>query len=139
MFPVLVLLLLSSPAFAQAVYKCTVDGKVAYGDMPCSGGASIELAVPAAPEPDPNSGRELRLLTTLQAQRSTREAAEAVEARAHARAHRAAAARDRRCATRRLHQRWMDEDLSKAAGKRRESLSTKAHRHRQQMALECPG
>lgn len=142
MFPVLalVLLLACCPAFGQAVYKCTTDGKVAYGDVPCSVGQSVELAVPAAPEPDPAAERDLqrqgRLLASLQEQRVRRELA---AARAQARANRAAAMQERRCAKQRLRQRWLDEDGARATGKRREALGTRAQRHRQEMALECPG
>lgn len=141
MFPVLALALWLAcvPAWGQAVYKCTADGKTTYGDVPCSGAPSVELAVPAAPEPDPAGQRELerqeRLLAGLQAQRIGREVA---AARERARASRAAAAQERRCAKLRLRQRWLEQDGARASGKARDSLTLKIQRQRQAMALECP-
>ena len=141
MFPVLalVLWLACGPAWGQAVYKCTVDGTTTYGDMPCGGAPSVELAVPSAPAPDPAGQRERErqagVLARLQEQRIGREVA---AAREQERARRAAANQERRCAKLRLRQRWLDEDGARANGKQRDALGLKAHRHRQEMALECP-
>ena len=141
MFPVLalVLWLACGPAWGQAVYKCTMDGTTTYGDMPCSGAPSVELALPAAPEPDPASQRERerqgRVLAALQEQRIARELA---AARARERASRAAAAQERRCAKLRLRQRWLEEDSARASGRQRDAIRVKTQRHRQEMALECP-
>ena len=141
MFPVLALILWLAcvPAWGQAVYKCTVDGKTAYGDTPCNGAPSVELAVPSAPQPDPASQHELerqgRLLANLQEQRARRELA---AARARERANRAAATQERRCAKLRLRLRWLEEDGSRATGKQRDAFNVKTQRHRQEMALECP-
>ena len=136
---VVLLLVLMNPAFAQPVYKCTVDGKAAYGDQPCTAGPTVELDVPAAPA-DPHGAHELQrqkaMLASLQKQRYAREAR---AARARARGARAAAAQQRRCARMGLKQRWMDEDINKAMSEQRESARAKAHRHRQSMAIECPG
>jgi hypothetical protein len=137
---VLVLLLCAVPSAAQPVYKCTVAGKVVYSDHACDGASSVALDIPAAPAPDPAAEEELRrqkaLLAGLRKQRHAREVA---EARAQARASRAAAQEARRCARLRLQQKWADEDLAKAAGDHQEALRKKARRHREAMALECPG
>ncbi|MFP5391694.1 MAG: DUF4124 domain-containing protein [Gammaproteobacteria bacterium] len=144
----LVWLLFVHPVFAQTMYptmyKCTVNGVPTYADQPCPGVPTSELRIVPAPDPDPDSEsgaatgaqRERTLLASLEQQRRKREAQAQREA---ARAQRAAAVQQRRCAKLRLHQRWADEDLARASGKQRDALRTKAQRHRQEMALECPG
>ena len=136
---VLTICLLCGPACAQAVYKCSIDGKVAYGDRPCGSGSSAELRVPQAPAPDPVAAltlkREQAKLASLQKQRYAREAR---EERARARFDRAAAAHSHQCAKLRMRTRWADEDLSREAGNRKEALRTKARRQHDVLALECP-
>lgn len=142
MFPVVivVLLVLSVPALAQSIYKCTQHGTTLYGDQPCSGGHVTTLALPAAPAPDPDAARSLQrqqaLLARLEKQRHAREVR---EQRVQARIDQAAAVQARRCGTLRLQQKWTDEDLSRAVGDNKEALRKKARRQRQAMALECPG
>ncbi len=145
MFPLLVLalLLLVRPVSAQTVYKCRVDGKLAYGDVPCAAGSAEALRVPTAPPPDPDTearlARQKALLTVLQNERRVNEVREARAARAQERAGRAAAQRYQQCARERLHQKWAEEDAAQASGNRRETLRTRARRQRETMALACPG
>lgn len=141
MIPVVavVLLLWCVPAAAQSIYKCTVGGKVAYGDRPCDAGDALELAVPAAPAPDPEAAQVLaRQKAALAAIEKQRHARQAAEAKAAARAGKASAQAERRCAKLRLQQRWHDEELARALSEQRDALRRKALRHRQTMAIECP-
>lgn len=139
MIPVVatVLLLWCIPAAAQSIYKCTVGGKVAYGDRPCEAGAGLEVAVPPAPEPDPDTMQRLErqkaALVAIQKER------QGDETRASKRVTRAQVLEARRCAKMRLRQRWHDEDAAQALSENRTALRRKAARHRQTMAIECPG
>ncbi len=136
---VLAVCLACGPVWAQAVYKCTVDGKVAYGDRPCERGETTQLKIPVAPEPDPDAARALQRDTLELARvQKARYAREAIEERQRARASRAAAVQAQRCAKLRLNKKWADEDLAKEAGDRKESLRIKARRQKELVALECP-
>lgn len=130
--------LLCGPACAQAVYKCSADGIISYGDRPCETGASARLPVPSAPAPDPGAtqlrNREQVHLARLEQQRFARDAR---EERERARFDRAAAAHARQCARLRMRARWADEDLAREAGKREEALRTRARRQHEVLGLEC--
>lgn len=142
MFPIVVLILLLAalPTAAQSVYKCTVAGKVSYGDQPCADAVVTELLTPAATPADPASASSLQrqkaLLAGLEKQRHKREAA---QERIDARIDKAAAAQARRCAKLRLQQQWAQQDLAQTEGKGKDALRKKAERQRQGMRLECPG
>lgn len=127
------------PAAAQTVYKCTVDGKVSYGETPCVAGKADVLAVPAAPPADPQAERELKrqkaLLAKLQKERN---AAEARDERDQARAAKAAAARKQRCDKLRLQRKWSDEDVARSGSQARDAARLKAQRQAEAMAVECP-
>jgi hypothetical protein len=127
------------PAAAQTVYKCTLDGKVSYGETPCAAGKADLLAVPAAPPPDPHAQRELKRQEALLAKlQQERRATEARDQRAQARAARAAAARKQRCDKLRLQTKWADEDLARSGSQARGAARLKAQRQADAMAVECP-
>jgi Rad3-related DNA helicase len=137
---ILAICVLSNGAAAQTVYKCSVDGKVAYGDTPCATGKTIELSVPAAPATSPDTGKELERQKALLARIEKERLAHAArEQRGQARDGHAAAARKQRCDKLRLQQKWAEEDLRKAAGPATEPLKLKVRRQAEALAVECPG
>jgi hypothetical protein len=136
--PVLATCALCQAAAAQAIYKCTVDGKVAYGDRPCASGPTIELAVPAAPAVAPAhepAQRERAALLQLEKLRLTKELA---QEREQAREQRALATRRQRCNRLRLQHKWAGEDLARTSGARLEAARIKARRQAETLAVECP-
>jgi hypothetical protein len=140
--PVLAACALCHAAAAQTIYKCRVDGKVAYGDTPCVSGDSVELAVPAvhppvhAPAPASSPARDKASLAQLEKLRLTRELH---EQREQARDRRAAAAHREKCDKLRLRRKWTEEDLARTAGPATEPLRLKLRRQAEAMAVECPG
>jgi len=126
-------------ALAGAVYKCTVDGRVTYSDMPCAAGASAVLEAPAAPSPDPAAGATLRSqqkqADMLEKARRKREEREERDA---ARDAKAAAVQRKKCDQLRLKKRWADEDARRATGQATEAARLRAHRAGEAMSLECP-
>lgn len=133
------LLVSSSAAVAQSVYKCSLGGEVTYASAPCDGASVSALAVPVAPAPDPHAAlqfkREQALLAALQKERTSRDAR---EQRAAAIAAQAAARQHQRCARIALQKRWADENAGRSAGFDKESLKRRAKRIGEAMALECP-
>jgi len=126
-------------AWAGSIYKCTVNGKVAYGDQPCAGGAGTELAVQAAPPVDKAAadklaGDKLRLL----ALEKERAAGELREERERQRAAKAYGVQKQKCDRLRLKQKWLDEDLGRARGEAVAGARLKAKRQAEALAVECP-
>jgi hypothetical protein len=140
--PVLAACALCHSAAAQAIYKCSVDGKPAYGDRPCATGQTIELAVPAAPPVSPDSGarlaRDKTTLLELEKLRATRELRELREEREHARARRVVLAQRQKCDRLRLRRKWALEDSARVSGPRAEAARLKARRQAEAVAVECP-
>jgi len=95
---------LCAPAAAQTIHKCTVDGKITYSESPCPAGAAsaTELAVPAAPVPDPSSAAELarqkQQAADLEKERLKREARQDRELEKSAHSIRAVNAHAKKCA-----------------------------------------
>ena len=140
--PVLAVCALCVPwtsAAAQAVYKCTVDGKVTYGDQPCAGGATVALAVPKAPAGPPAGAQQLaRVQAASLALEKLRLTRELREEREQARLSRAAAVRRQKCDRLRLRQKWASEDLARTEGAKLEAARIKVRRQAESMAVECP-
>lgn len=127
-------------ALVGAVYKCTVDGKVSYSDVPCAASATAStIETPAAPPPDPAANAVLRgqqkQADTLQKARLKREEREERDA---ARAAKDAAVQRKKCDQLKLKKRWADEDARRATGTATEAARLRAHRAGEAMALECP-
>jgi hypothetical protein len=136
--PALAACALCQLAGAQAIYKCNVDGKVSYGDQPCTKGDTVELPVPPPPAAQPaleQANRERSSLQQLEKLRLTRELA---EQRDNARAQRAFAAQRQKCNRLRLQHKWAIEDLARTSGARLETARIKARRHSEALAVECP-
>ena len=124
---------------ANTIYKCTVNGKVSYGDQPCNAGTGAELAVRAAPPPDKAAAEKLASdklrLAELQKDRA---ATEMREERERQRAARGAGALRQKCERLRLKQKWMEEDLRALRGEALASARLKAQRQAEVLAVECP-
>ena len=123
---------------AGAVYKCHEGGRVSYADRPCPG-AGAELALRAAPPPDPETQARLgrardmaREIDRLRAGQIMREERDSESAR------RAALALRKRCDKLRLQRQWLEEDLARTRGDARESARIKARRQAETVAVECP-
>lgn len=142
LIPVLAVCALSVPcstAGTQTLYKCTINGKVAYGDQPCASGATVQLAVPKVPASAPASAEQLAHLKAAGlALEKVRLARELRDEREQLRWSRAAATRRQKCARLRLRHKWASEDLAHAEGARRESARIKVRRQAESLAVECP-
>jgi hypothetical protein len=133
-------------AYAQPVYKCSVDGKTTYADRPCERGASSVLPPPAAGA-DASLGRvhtgDARTLLELEKLRAAREKRELVQEHADRKAARSASLRRQHCARLRLRVKWADEDVArlhgKAQGEAEMRARLRARRQRETLGVECPG
>ncbi|HEV7816999.1 MAG TPA: DUF4124 domain-containing protein [Janthinobacterium sp.] len=134
-----VLILLSSTAGAQAVYKCTGDAKISYGDRPCADGPSLQLKIPPAPvhsaADQATLARQNRELARMDKERRRTEEKELRERERHARA---AAVLHKKCAAMKLNSKWAAEDARGASGKQAARAALKARRAAEKLALECP-
>lgn len=135
-------LLWSAGACAQPVYKCTsADGKISYGTEPCADGRGVVLNAPATPSANAaaSSAAELasarREADTLQKEREKRDKA---DARAQARAERAAEARRLKCGRLALQRQWADDAARSASGKAATHAQLRARYAADKLALECP-
>lgn len=136
----LLLLALALPAGAQALHKCTVDGKTSYSQQPCEKGVGTTLAVPPAPPPDPAAAadlkRQAREANKLATERRKREAREERESLAEARA---VASHNKKCKKLQMQQKWAEEDARGATLQNMERSRQKAKRAGEIVQLECGG
>ncbi len=124
---------------AATIYKCTVNGKVSYGDQPCAAGTGAELALQAAPPPDKLAAEKLASDKLRLAQLDKERAAAAIaDERERQRAAKSAGALRQKCERQRLKQKWAEEDLRKLRGDALASARLKAQRQAQALAVECP-
>jgi hypothetical protein len=136
-----VLSLAALAAQAQAVHKCTVDGKVSYSDQPCpaNAGAKAVLDVQAAPAADPDAIKAVRQQKKqADALEKSRLKRQEKDEREDAMASRAAAVQRKKCGKLKLNKQWADEDARRATGGAAEAAKLKARRAGESMALECP-
>ena len=134
----LALCALAQGAAAQTIYKCTVGGKVSYGEQPCADGKMTTLALPPAPD----AGAAMKQLehdkarlAAIQKERATRETREAKEGE---RAARAAATTRQKCEHLRLQSQWAHEDAARAGKATAAAARLKAKRQAQALAVQCP-
>jgi hypothetical protein len=130
---------LAQGAAAQTVYKCSVGGRVSYGEQPCADGKGSMLAAPPAPDAAAAAAllkQEKARLAALQKERATRETREEKESE---RAARAAAAAQRQCDRLRLQGKWAQEDAARAGKAAAAGARLKARRQAEALAVECPG
>ena len=124
---------------AATIYKCTVNGKISYGDQPCTAGTGAGLAVQAAPAPDKLAAEKLASDKLRLAQRDKERATAAVaEERERQRAAKAAGALRQKCERLRLKQKWSEEDLRKLRGDALANARLKTKRQAEALAVECP-
>ena len=129
---------LAPAAGAQTIYKCSVAGKVSYGEQPCIEGQTRTLAVPPAPDPTAaaaQSRQDKARLAVFQKDRATRETREEKE---RERAARAAASVRQKCERLRLQGKWADEDAARAGKATAAAARLKARRQAQALAVQCP-
>ena len=130
----------NNAAAAQNVYKCTVDGKISYSDVPCPAGAAASsmLAVPNAPADAPASAGHLQQLQNESAalQRS-RQKIEEREARESERAARTTAVQRKRCGKLALTKQWADDDARRATDANADKARLRAKRAGESHTLEC--
>jgi hypothetical protein len=138
LIPVLATCVLCHTAAAQTIFKCSVDGKPAYGDRPCATGPTVELAVPAAPAAAPVHEQAQRERATLLQMEKLRLAKELATEREQARRQRAFATQRQRCNRMRLQAKWAHEDAARSSGARVEAARIKARRQAEALAVECP-
>ncbi len=128
-------------ASAQTIYKCTVNGKISYGEAPCGAGAAQQqLAaplLPPAPVAHPERNAKLRQDAEQLAQQRHRR--EAREEQAQQRADKKADRQRQKCDSLKLHRKWAAEDAAhdKNAGKDSARATLKARRADEKLALEC--
>lgn len=131
--------MLAQDAMAGTIYKCTVNGKLSYGDQPCAPGTGTELGVRPAPAPDKAAAAKLASdklrLAALEKERSALEVREEGERR---RAAKAAGALHQKCERLRLKQKWAEEDLRGLRGEALAKARQRAHRQAEALAVECP-
>jgi hypothetical protein len=136
----LLLLATALPAGAQALHKCTVDGKISYSQQPCAKGVASVIEVPPAPVADPAAAADLkrqeREAEKLANQRRKREAREERENLAEARA---VASHNKKCKKLQMQQKWADEDARGATLQNTERAKVKAKRAADMYQLECGG
>ena len=125
---------------AGTIYKCTVGGKVSYGEHPCAHGTSTALAVPVAPADAAAAAaaqlqRDKARLAELEKGRNARALADERDAR---RAAKGAAALRQKCDRLRLKQTWLDDDLAQAGREATGAARLKAKRQAEALAVECP-
>ena len=138
MMTALALCALAQAAGAETIYKCTVGGKVSYGEQPCADGKARALAVPPAPSGTDAAAaleRDKAHLAVLQKERS---AAEARDERESQRAARAAAGTRQKCDRLRLQSKWAHEDAARANKAMLAAARLKAKRQAEALAVQCP-
>jgi hypothetical protein len=141
MMVVLGMCALAGPAAAQTVYKCTVDGKVSYGERPCADGKTTALDVPPAPsgaEAAEAPERDKAHLAALQKERASVDAVDARDERERQRAARTAATLRQKCDRLRLQQKWAQEDAARAGKAAAAAARLKAKRQAEALAVQCP-
>ena len=136
--PILAACALSPAAHAQTIYKCSVENRVSYGDRPCPGGDSVELAVPPAPPATAAPAAAVRERAKLLALEKLRLARALHEEREQARERRTLASQRQKCNRLRLRGKWAVEDVARAVGAQREAARLKAQRQAEVLAVECP-
>ncbi|USX24498.1 DUF4124 domain-containing protein [Oxalobacteraceae bacterium OTU3CINTB1] len=124
---------------AQSVYKCTVDGKITYSDMPCPPGAraSSMLVVPKAPADAAAAADLQRMQKESAALQKSRQKVEEHEARESERAARTAMSQRKRCAKLALTKQWADEDARSATNANAAKARLRAKRAGESLSLEC--
>jgi hypothetical protein len=135
---VLSFLLVSFSMPALAIYKCESAGAVTYSEAPCPGGKLMDIdnkpSEGDAAKSAQQTAKDKKELARLE---SARHKSEAAEEKVKRQAARAAAARERKCASLAQRKKWLLEDAAKAAGKAADKAKLKARRMAEKYQLEC--
>jgi hypothetical protein len=126
---------LSMPAFA--IYKCEVDGKIAYSDAPCAGGQTIDVGNTASGNAAQSRHELVQQKAELKRLESARHKQENQQAKLRRTAARTDAAKQKKCASLARRKKWADEDAAMAAGKPAEKARRKARRAQEAYQDEC--
>jgi len=134
----LVLCALAQGAAAETIYKCSVGGKITYGEQPCANGQTHTLAVPQAPDAGAAAAQLKQDKARLAEFQKERAARETREEKDRERAARAAASVRQKCERLRLQSKWADEDAARAGKATLASARLKAKRQAEALAVQCP-
>jgi hypothetical protein len=134
---------LAAAASAGDIYKCTVNGKVTYSELPCETGVEAKLKTPAQPARDyaheQRLERQKQFIEQADQERTAAEYAAQRAAQQRAYEQQRANADRRRCDSMRIaHQSRADEVSrmgARASGGAREAVARAAAT----LAAQCPG
>ncbi len=131
----LLLAALLSPVSALAVYRCEQNGKITYTDFPCAG-REVEITRSAsAPQADDDRlRRERGEVGRLQ---KLREQRERQDQQIRDLAARGAAAREKKCRSLALQQKWREEDLRESTLDKADKARTRLRRAQEKFDSEC--
>lgn len=131
----LLLVALLSPVSALAVYRCEQNGKITYTDFPCAG-REVEITRSAsAPQADDDRlRRERGEVGRLQ---KLREQRERQDQQIRDLAARGAAAREKKCRSLALQQKWREEDLRESTLDKADKARTRLRRAQEKFDSEC--
>ena len=126
---------LLSPLSAFAVYRCEQHGKVIYTDFPCAG-REVEITRPAA-APEANDDRLKRERSEVGRLQKMREQRERQDQQIRDLAARGAAAREKKCRSLALQQKWREEDVREATLDKAHKARTRLRRAQEKFESEC--
>ena len=131
----LLLAALLLPLSAFAVYRCEQNGKITYTDFPCAG-REVEITRSAsAPQADDDRlRRERGEVGRLQ---KLREQRERQDQQIRDLAARGAAAREKKCRSLALQQKWREEDLRESTLDKADKARTRLRRAQEKFDSEC--
>jgi hypothetical protein len=124
---------------AWAIYKCEVDGKIAYSEAPCQGGKETRIA---APEPEPADVRSAHKQAVRQKQEAdrltqARHDREARDAKLQKRSAGDAAAHEKKCRKLALHKARTANDTTGRTRLDIEAVNQRAKQAAQKYEAEC--
>jgi hypothetical protein len=138
-----VLYALGGAASAGEIYKCTVNGKVTYSELPCATGVEAKLKTPAQPERDyaheQRLERQKQFIEQADQERTAADYAAQRAAQQRAYEQQRVNADRRRCDSMRIAQQSRADEVSRqgarASGSAREAVARSAAT----LAAQCPG
>lgn len=131
----LLLAALLSPLSAFAVYRCEQNGKITYTDFPCAGRELEITRATTAPQSNGDSlRRERGEVGRLQ---KLREQRERQDQQIRDLAARGAAAREKKCRSLALQQKWREEDLRESTLDKADKARTRLRRAQEKFDSEC--
>lgn len=132
-------------AFAQVLYKCSVDGTVTYSSEKCKGKTLGEITAPEPQKRNPNFAADLErdrvMAAKMEKERLARNSKEEPLAAADKTEPGAEVLTptQRRCARLRIDKKMADEKLLSATADNRDQLRQDAQSKTDLLSSECPG